>query len=653
LILIYLLVGLSFWVDYRGLELCGKIGGIPFGVVGSMDLSTKLCFFNSHPRRLPLPLYIHRDSTLKCQTSNMKILRLAQAFYVLALAAAESYPANDEDPLKKGPGMDSILLKLVQNYRARAGDASLLKESHGPANAAVQDIFPAGMLFAADGRLIVEVMSVEPNTKNLVMVLEEMGATVNGCFSLVEGRCSATVEIADLPTLAASALIKWISAVIEAQRTPPVERSGQRKALVGSVESQASQAVYADLARERFNVDGSGIKVCVISDSFDKAANNPKTRAADDVALGDLPSFERMDIVRDNDISPGNDEGRAMMQIVHDVAPGANLGFYTGAYGISAIVDDFLISEESMFQDDLVAQAADYAHDQGVAYFSSAGNFARQSVEFDYEESSEEVYGKPRTMLFDDGKGDTIHFLRVEFPAPTGIIMAYDEPTEYAPGLPGPAMNMDLYVFKAGTDEIVAESDADNLKSGQPTESAEVAAGTYDIVVQRFSGPQPGLVKFIFTVPFIPVNFDPIFSPTSFGHCNARGAIAVGAANYPNTPGFDASPAIQAPYSSAGGVPILFDLMGQRLADGEVRKVPAFTAVDGGCTNFFGEQDVFDTGDQNCYNFKGTSASAPVAAAVAALMLHANPDLAPDDIRHIMEHWARLSECREGCKSGY
>src|SRR6202030_3283071 len=94
---------------------------------------------------------------------------------------------------------------------------------------------------------------------------------------------------------------------------------------------------------------------------------------------------------------PFADEGRAMLQIVHDVAPGASLAFYTAengeaafANGIAAlaanahakvIVDDVGYFDEPFFQDGVIAQAIDTVVAQGVAYFSAAGNDGSDAYE--------------------------------------------------------------------------------------------------------------------------------------------------------------------------------------------------------------------------------------------------------------------------------
>ena len=71
------------------------------------------------------------------------------------------------------------------------------------------------------------------------------------------------------------------------------------------------------------SVNGSGIKVGVLSDSF-----NDLGGAAADEADGALPPASDIQVLKDLS-SGGTDEGRAMMQIIHDIAPGADLAFYT------------------------------------------------------------------------------------------------------------------------------------------------------------------------------------------------------------------------------------------------------------------------------------------------------------------------------------
>ncbi len=139
-----------------------------------------------------------------------------------------------------------------------------------------------------------------------------------------------------------------------------------------------------------------------MSDSYD--TNAAPNSAALDIATGDLPGAgnpfgNTQPVVVLQDWPASSDEGRAMLQIVHDLAPKARLGFATangGEVGFASniralagfpnepnavagfkadvIVDDIIYLAEPFFQDGIVAQAVDEVAATGVSYFSSAGN---------------------------------------------------------------------------------------------------------------------------------------------------------------------------------------------------------------------------------------------------------------------------------------
>lgn len=155
----------------------------------------------------------------------------------------------------------------------------------------------------------------------------------------------------------------------------------------------------------------------------------------------------------------------------------------------------------------------------------------------------------------------------------------------------------------------------------------------FQIVVARdkMLGEKPSLLK-VTIIDSIGSRFikHPTNSGSGYGHRAASGSAAVGAAFALATPPYGVDPAIIEPFSSANGVPILFDKNGTRLAEPEIRRQPKFTGPDGTSTTFFGSDNLFF----------GTSAAAPHVAGVAALMLEANPKLGPRKIHGILEKTA-------------
>src|SRR6185295_2230300 len=169
---------------------------------------------------------------------------------------------------------------------------------------------------------------------------------------------------------------------------------------VGAVTSQG--VVQHRVDKLPAGVDGSGITVGVMSDSYNTLGAGS---AEADVASGDLPgpgnpnNSQPVVLLQDGSSPLDADEGRAMLQIVHDMAPQARLGFATAGGGqlnfadnirslaglpgathavagfkADVIVDDIIYPDEPMFQDGIIAQTVDEVVAKGVSYFSSAGN---------------------------------------------------------------------------------------------------------------------------------------------------------------------------------------------------------------------------------------------------------------------------------------
>jgi len=101
----------------------------------------------------------------------------------------------------------------------------------------------------------------------------------------------------------------------------------------GLKRSEGDAQLLAPSARANIGVDGTGVTVGILSDSFNRDPGAP-TDAAADVASGDLPGpgspcGSTTPVAILDDSVAETDEGRAMAQIVRDLAPGAAVSFAT------------------------------------------------------------------------------------------------------------------------------------------------------------------------------------------------------------------------------------------------------------------------------------------------------------------------------------
>ena len=153
---------------------------------------------------------------------------------------------------------------------------------------------------------------------------------------------------------------------------------------LGSITSQGVFTHAANTAAATYGVNGSGIKVGVLSDSAEALAML--------IGTGDLPpgTLNVADIDQNLNGGPGTSEGSAMMEIIYDLAPGVQLFFasaYNGedsfadnirllrnTYHCDVIVDDVSYSDEPAFQDGVIAKAVNDVTQDGALYFSAAGN---------------------------------------------------------------------------------------------------------------------------------------------------------------------------------------------------------------------------------------------------------------------------------------
>lgn len=481
-----------------------------------------------------------------------------------------------------------------------------------------------------DQRVVIDVVASD-DPKMLKRALEALGAEVTG----IAGRMiSVHLPLKQLSVLANLPRLQFARLSLATTRT-------------GIVTSQGDEAQGSDLARHNFDVDGTGSTVGVLSDSFDCAGTGGGYVA--DIESGDLPAG----IIVLDDLNSGCiDEGRAMAQIVHDVAPGAGLAFHTAfkgeanfaqgildlaAAGSDIIVDDIGYFAEPMFQDGVIAQAVDQVDAQGIPYFSSAGNNGREAYEARFIDSG--LTGPAGGVMhdFDPGPGVDTR-LEVNQNADTIYVMQWQDPYFSVSGQPGASTDLDIcfYTPPGAAAPFACATDANTGRD--PIELSNITgSGGVEISIERYSGSDPNPVKLI---TFGKIAFADTYIGTAagsvYGHPNAMGANAVGASGYFLTPAFGEDPPVLNYYSSAGNTPILFDTTGNPIL--EIREKPEFTAPDGGNTTFF--YYLSDYEPDGWPNFFGTSASAPHAAAVAALMRDVDPALTPATITTLLQETA-------------
>jgi subtilisin-like proprotein convertase family protein len=433
-------------------------------------------------------------------------------------------------------------------------------------------------------------------------------------------------------------------------RVEQATKPGMRANLAAAVVSQGDRAHAADTARQQNGVTGVGAKLCALSDGVSSLAAS--------VATGELPPV---------DVLPGQegsgDEGTAMLEIMHDVAPGAALGFATAFNGDASfadniralrsqehcdvIVDDVFYFNEAAFQDGPIAQAVNDVIADGALYFSSAGNEGNVGDgtaghwEGNYVDSGQPIAkfaGGANNFAAATGGTQILEPLSASSGG-VPVTLWWNDPLGHA------ADDYDLYLLDAGGNVVTFSQ---NIQNGtqDPYERINTTGGNQRLAVVKFKGDAKYLSLSALRGRFVDSSDGLkayVTSGETSGHSATAGAFSVAAAPaadaFPRAlePGDPPNPAGPYPgtfssatkierFSSDGPRKIFFNADGTPVAGGSViRQKPDITAADGVSTSVTGFSP-----------FYGTSAAAPHAAAIAGLVLSGNPGMSNADVRQAL-----------------
>jgi Subtilase family len=584
------------------------------------------------------------------------------------LPTGGTVPGLSSLPPKDAPGTNAGLSPRLAALAGAVGEESKTAEADSLSLRA----HGAGSL-ERDGNRLIVTARVESASSQLLDNLRAAGAeivSVNGDYG--------TVDVSALPSdLIAIAKVPGVKAVTEALApmvgrvgpigsatarlpTPAATKRPVCNSPQGNNISEGDTQMQAAAARQQFGVDGSGQTVGILSDSFD-VSQSAVTRAATDVSTSDLPGtgnpcgYTTPVKILNEGPATGEDEGRGMAQIVHDIAPGAAIQFSASgataddmannvralkAAGSSVIVDDITYFDEPFFQEGSISTAIDDVTAGGAPYYSSAAN-SNVIVAGANVGSFETPAFRPSNDCI--GLGGTCEdFNAAAGPNPpqndnslgfllnAGSTIQVD--LQWAEPRNGVTTDLDVYAYDATLGQLVASGVNNNLQTQQPFELMNVpnqdsSPHVIFIIVYRDVGTPTATPRFKFTMGRprfsdaeykTPTGSD-IIGPTIFGHNGAPNAVSTAATSYDNA-------AAPEPYSSRGPItlylgPVNGTTPAAPLATPQLLNKPDLTGTDGVQTTFFADNS------SGLYRFSGTSAAAPHAAAVAALQKSANPGL--------------------------
>ncbi|RYG35464.1 hypothetical protein EON81_12645 [bacterium] len=443
-------------------------------------------------------------------------------------------------------------------------------------------------------------------TSGLLSQLRSVGADIQSAYPRFSS-ITAQIPVRSLETAVMFPGVKWVDTV-----APSATESGDAM-------TQGDRSMRGNELRDNYGLTGKGVKVGIISDS------NDYQEASQD--SGDLPAT--IEVPNGNNGRPATGEGTAMMEIVHDVAPGAGLAFNTTGgseasfaqryldlfnAGCKIVADDISYYGEPAFQDGPIGVAmSQIFQDGGICYAAAAnsGNLRSNTSSVWEGDFSDSGY----TWNYGDGTVAKVHGWAPNQPSNqitavgrNYLSLQWNDPW-------GAATNdYDLFVTDASGNVVLA-GDAFNV-GGAPIEAVTNNVPNRFVYVVRYSG-----VNRVVRLNQARGRAQFATNGQTYGHAASTNGYGIAAINAATNPirAFNAAD-ITATYSSDGPRRHYYDSDGDLIATNltfagaKVLSRPALTGPDGGSTNTPGFQPFF-----------GTSAAAPHVAALTALLSEFSP----------------------------
>ena len=476
----------------------------------------------------------------------------------VATSSRQKMAAEDHNPV-----VDGALEALLEAVRASGSSPS--SATSALAHIAVK----YGVPFSSSTGTITVVLESRPgqSTASMAATLSSLGvsrSTIKTTSTLIKAAVTPS-QLSDLATRVGGI------AFIRPPYTPfPMATSSQGIAVIGADAFHAA------------GLDGSGVKIAVIDLGFAGLSQAQ--------ANGDLPYSVQQNDLTGTGLTTGITHGTAVAEIVHDIAPAAELHLikiadevdldaavtYCLNHGID-IINHSLGWYNTNFYDGTgtIADTALRAISGGILWVNAAGNEAESHWEGIFSDGNSDGWLDQNVTLYTSAGSQIVLFLTWN-------------------DWPQASSDYDLYLYDP-TSNLIASSTKYQTGTEEPTESIQVSApmsGTYTVRIQGSGHMSLELFSLYHSVT--PV----VASSSILAPANVPEVIAVGAIDHAR---YTTGP--QESYSSQGPT-----------NDGRTK--PDLCAPD-----------KVSTGTSSYTTFYGTSGAAPHAAGAAALLLDQNPSL--------------------------